>query len=115
MRKLSCLLLVVYLVTGVLVALAHNYFDNIDSQRQLISTLLAIMLWPLVLVGWKSSTWKRTRETFRCSCPGGLDVEWLRAPPLASARVGHQRGPGALSKGPFPRLQPNDSHGREWK
>jgi peptidoglycan hydrolase CwlO-like protein len=39
-RKLSCLLLVVYLVTGVLVALAHNYFDNIDSQRQLISTLL---------------------------------------------------------------------------
>jgi hypothetical protein len=36
--KLS-LLLVVYLVTGFLVALSHNYLDNIKSQRQLISTL----------------------------------------------------------------------------
>jgi hypothetical protein len=37
-RKLS-LLLVVYPVTGFLVALSHNYLDDIKSQRQLIFTL----------------------------------------------------------------------------
>jgi hypothetical protein len=36
-RKLS-LLLVVYLLTGFLVALSHNYLDDLKSQRQLIST-----------------------------------------------------------------------------
>lgn len=112
MRKLR-LVLVVCLVTGVLVVLSHNYLDNIDSQRQLISTLLAIMLWPLVLFGRKSSTRRRARDTIRCTWRPRCGI----APclPSASARVGHQRGPGALGRRPSARVQPDDSHGQEWK
>jgi hypothetical protein len=51
MRRMP-LLLVVYLVIGVVVAYAENYFDNVDRTRQLISAILAVLLWPLVLVGF---------------------------------------------------------------
>ena len=46
------LLLVVYLVIGVVVAYAENYFDSVERTKQLISAILAVLLWPLVLVGF---------------------------------------------------------------
>jgi FtsH-binding integral membrane protein len=41
----------VWLLVGVLVASTHHYFSHIDTLRLIISALLAILLWPLLLVG----------------------------------------------------------------
>jgi hypothetical protein len=51
MRRMP-LLLVVYLVIGVVVAYAENYLDDVDRTKRLISAILAVVLWPLVLVGF---------------------------------------------------------------
>ena len=51
MRRTS-FLLVIYLVIGVIVAYAENYLENVDRTKPLISAILAIVLWPLVLVGF---------------------------------------------------------------
>lgn len=48
MRSLIAL---VYIVIGVLVAAARDYFENVDSVTGIVSALLAIVLWPLVLLG----------------------------------------------------------------
>ena len=45
------LVALVYLVIGVLVAVANDYFDNLENVKRIISALLAVLLWPLVLVG----------------------------------------------------------------
>jgi hypothetical protein len=44
-------LALVYLVIGVLVAVAQDYFDNLETVKRIISALLAVLLWPLVLLG----------------------------------------------------------------
>jgi hypothetical protein len=41
----------VYLVIGVLVAVAKDYFDNLENIKRILSALLAVLLWPLVLLG----------------------------------------------------------------
>lgn len=51
MRRIPFLLLV-YLVIGVVVAYAEDYFDNVETTKQLISAVLAVLLWPLVLLGF---------------------------------------------------------------
>ncbi len=51
MRRIP-LLLIVYLVIGVVVAYAENYFENVERTRRLISAVLAVLLWPLVLLGF---------------------------------------------------------------
>lgn len=42
---------VIYLVVGVLVASAQNYLGDIGSIGGLLNLFLAILLWPLVLLG----------------------------------------------------------------
>ena len=42
---------VVWLVVGAIIAGSHHYFDNLGSIGAIISAILAIILWPLVLVG----------------------------------------------------------------
>jgi hypothetical protein len=51
MRR-TTLLLVVYLVIGVVVAYAENYLENVDRTKRLLSAILAVALWPLVLIGF---------------------------------------------------------------
>jgi hypothetical protein len=51
MRRIP-LVLIVYLVVGVVIAYAEDYFDNVSRTRQLLSAVLAVLLWPLVLVGF---------------------------------------------------------------
>jgi hypothetical protein len=51
MRR-TTLLLVVYLVIGVVVAYSDNYLENVDRTKRLISAILAVALWPLVLLGF---------------------------------------------------------------
>jgi hypothetical protein len=41
----------VYIVVGVAVAATHHYFRNLDSLRLIASAILAIVLWPLLLLG----------------------------------------------------------------
>ena len=51
MRRVP-LVLIIYLVVGVVIAFLNDYFDNLSRTKQLLSALLAILLWPLVLVGF---------------------------------------------------------------
>jgi hypothetical protein len=51
MRRTTFLLLV-YLVIGVVVAYAEDYLENVDRTKRLLSAILAVVLWPLVLVGF---------------------------------------------------------------
>jgi hypothetical protein len=51
MRRTS-FLFVIYLVIGVVVAYSENYLENLDHTKRLISAILAIVLWPLILVGF---------------------------------------------------------------
>jgi ABC-type Na+ efflux pump permease subunit len=45
------LLGLIYLVIGVVVAASKDYFDNLETVKQLLSALLAILLWPLLFLG----------------------------------------------------------------
>jgi hypothetical protein len=51
MRRIP-FIFVLYVVIGVVVAYAENYFDNVDRTKPLLSAILAVALWPLVLVGF---------------------------------------------------------------
>lgn len=51
MRRIP-LLLLIYLAIGVVVAYAENYFDNVEKTKRLLSAILAVLLWPLVLLGF---------------------------------------------------------------
>lgn len=42
---------IVYLIIGVILASSHHYFAHADTLKPLISALLAVVLWPLVLLG----------------------------------------------------------------
>jgi hypothetical protein len=45
------LLVVVYLVAGGIIAATHHYWSNLHNIKQIVSALLATVLWPLVLLG----------------------------------------------------------------
>lgn len=45
------LLYLTYLVVGLVVASTHHYLTNLDSIRRFLSAILAILLWPLLLLG----------------------------------------------------------------
>jgi ABC-type anion transport system duplicated permease subunit len=42
---------VIYLVVGAIVAATHNYFEHINTLKQFLSAVLAVVLWPLILIG----------------------------------------------------------------
>ena len=42
---------VVYLIIGVIIASTHHYLANVGTLKPIVSVLLAIALWPLVLLG----------------------------------------------------------------
>jgi len=47
----SGILSLVYLVVGVAVASSHHYFEHAGTLKPLVSALLAVVLWPLLLLG----------------------------------------------------------------
>ena len=47
----SGLISLVYLVVGALVASSHHYFTHAGTRKPLVSALLAVVLWPLLLLG----------------------------------------------------------------
>jgi hypothetical protein len=42
---------ILWLVVGILVAASHHYLANVGTIKLIISALLAILLWPLLLLG----------------------------------------------------------------
>lgn len=50
-RTLTVVLFVIYIIIGVIVAGGHHYFEHLDAVRPIASAVLAVLLWPLVLLG----------------------------------------------------------------
>jgi len=50
-RRRIGLLPLIYLIVGIFVANSHDYFKNVDTLRLLGSAILAVLLWPLILLG----------------------------------------------------------------
>ena len=42
---------IIWLVVGVLVASSHHYLNNVNAIKPVASAFLAIVLWPLLLLG----------------------------------------------------------------
>ncbi len=54
MRRSSVSLLpIIWLVIGVVVAAAHHFFDHLATIGAILSAVLAVLLWPLILLGVK--------------------------------------------------------------
>jgi hypothetical protein len=45
------LLGLIYVAVGIFVAYSKDYLDNLNTVKQVISAVLAILLWPLLLLG----------------------------------------------------------------
>jgi hypothetical protein len=42
---------ILWLIVGILLASSHHYLANVDKLKPLVSAVLAILLWPLLLLG----------------------------------------------------------------
>lgn len=42
---------IIWLIIGVVVASSHHYLTHLRNIHQIVSALLAIVLWPLLLLG----------------------------------------------------------------
>lgn len=47
----SSIIGLVYLVIGLIVASGHAYFTHLTAVMPILSAILAVVLWPLVLLG----------------------------------------------------------------
>jgi uncharacterized membrane protein YkvI len=43
---------IVWIVVGVAVAAINDYFDNLNTVGRIISAILAVVLWPIILLGF---------------------------------------------------------------
>jgi hypothetical protein len=41
----------IYVAIGIFLAASRNYLDNLESLKRVVSAILAILLWPLLLLG----------------------------------------------------------------
>jgi hypothetical protein len=48
---IGSILSIVYIVVGVIVASSHKYFVHLANIKIIVSAILAVVLWPLVLLG----------------------------------------------------------------
>jgi hypothetical protein len=48
---LSSIAGVIYLIIGLIVAAGHGYFTNLKQVMPILSAILAVLAWPLVLIG----------------------------------------------------------------
>lgn len=42
---------VIYLIVGAAIASSHHYFTHVGSLKPIVSAVLAVVLWPLLLLG----------------------------------------------------------------
>jgi hypothetical protein len=52
-RSSTSLLPIIWLVIGLVVAATHHFFDHIGTIGAILSAILAVILWPLILLGVK--------------------------------------------------------------
>jgi ABC-type anion transport system duplicated permease subunit len=45
------LLGLIYVAIGIVVAASKDYFENLETLKRVLSAFLAIVLWPLLLLG----------------------------------------------------------------
>jgi hypothetical protein len=45
------LLGLIYIVVGIVIAADHDYFERLNTLRRILSAVLAVVLWPLLLLG----------------------------------------------------------------
>ena len=50
-RRAPSWISILYLVIGVVVAADRNYFSGIGNLKEVVEAILAVVLWPLVLLG----------------------------------------------------------------
>lgn len=50
-RRLVAPLFVLYVVVGLAAAHSHHYFAHVASVRSIVAAVLAVLMWPLVLLG----------------------------------------------------------------
>jgi hypothetical protein len=50
-RSRPSLLGIIYVVIGIVVASSHHYFAHVTDIKQVAELVLAVFLWPLVLLG----------------------------------------------------------------
>ena len=41
----------IWLIVGVVVAAIHDYFVDVNTFKEIVSAILAVVLWPLLLIG----------------------------------------------------------------
>jgi hypothetical protein len=51
--SLTTLIVAIYLAVGVIVANSHHYFRGLNDVKDFLSAVLAVILWPLILLGIK--------------------------------------------------------------
>ena len=49
--RVPSIIALVYLAIGVVVASQRDYLDDLDRLKRILSAILAVVLWPLVLLG----------------------------------------------------------------
>lgn len=42
---------IIWLVVGVVLASSHHYFAHVSTLKPIVSAVLAVVLWPLLLLG----------------------------------------------------------------
>ena len=45
----------IYLIIGVIVAAANDYFDNLETTRRIGEAIVAVVVWPFVIFGYDVS------------------------------------------------------------
>jgi len=50
-RSSASLLPIIWIVIGVIVAASHAFFVHLNAVTPILSAILAVLLWPLVLLG----------------------------------------------------------------
>jgi ABC-type anion transport system duplicated permease subunit len=43
----------IWIVIGIVVAATHHFFDHVGAIGAILSAILAVILWPLILLGVK--------------------------------------------------------------
>ena len=49
--RIDRLLGAIYLAIGLWVAATRDYLENLETAKRILSAVLAVLLWPLVLLG----------------------------------------------------------------
>jgi hypothetical protein len=52
-RSGASLLPIIWIVIGIVVAATHHFFEHLTTVGAIISAILAVILWPLILLGVK--------------------------------------------------------------